>query len=465
MRRSVGVAARLPPPSAGVHALCMSACHQWGIAPAPPAPARPPATGGTSSSSSSSSNSSSAISSTSRSSRSSSSSSARCLSSACASTSGRGAAPSSPPPAPPPAPQPLLRVWWARPGNVPWGDGATTAAYESLLPAYELAGLESAATEGMRQERLLARALVRTSLASCLMEGGGDGPGMFAVDGGGGAGAGAGGSSSRHAEAARRLAFERNGSGKPFLAPLAAAWRGGEGGGAGGPALQHNLTHTSGLIGCAVCPPGVPVGLDAELLSRSPRNLLRLARRRLAAQEYDALSVLSDDASRAALFVRLWTLKEAFVKCRGTGINAPPGLRGFAVGLQRPLLLDDGLEALCGLPLGDDAPVEVTLELRGGAALGAALATSLGSAQDAGASASGGDGSAFVPSSRWKFVLFRPSADHVAAACVADPPAWPPVSGSGGGGGGQQGGGVAMWQCVPLHWERPIAPVLLGCSR
>ena len=30
--------------------------------------------------------------------------------------------------------------------------------------------------------------------------------------------------------------------------------------------------------------------------------------------------------------MRIWTLKEAFVKCRGMGINASPGLRGFSVG-------------------------------------------------------------------------------------------------------------------------------------
>jgi hypothetical protein len=110
--------------------------------------------------------------------------------------------------------------------------------------------------------------------------------------------------------------------------------------------------------------------------------------------------------------------------------------------------------------------VEVTLELRGGGGawggggvLGAAT-TSNGSAQDTTASAGG----AFAPSSHWKFVLFRPSADHVAAACVEGPTAWPPLGGSGGG-TGHQGGGIAMWQCVPLHWERPMAPALLGCSR
>jgi hypothetical protein len=39
-----------------------------------------------------------------------------------------------------------------------------------------------------------------------------------------------------------------------------------------------------------------------------------------------------DPARRAALFMQLWTLKEAFVKAKGVGISAPPGLKGFSIG-------------------------------------------------------------------------------------------------------------------------------------
>jgi phosphopantetheinyl transferase len=38
------------------------------------------------------------------------------------------------------------------------------------------------------------------------------------------------------------------------------------------------------------------------------------------------------EAEQAQLFTRLWALKEAVVKARGTGISAAPGLKGFAVG-------------------------------------------------------------------------------------------------------------------------------------
>lgn len=36
------------------------------------------------------------------------------------------------------------------------------------------------------------------------------------------------------------------------------------------------------------------------------------------------------EEARPAHFIKLWTLKEAYVKAVGRGINAPPGLQGFS---------------------------------------------------------------------------------------------------------------------------------------
>lgn len=42
------------------------------------------------------------------------------------------------------------------------------------------------------------------------------------------------------------------------------------------------------------------------------------------------------EEARAKRFVELWTLKEAYVKAVGQGINAAPGLKGFSILLQQP---------------------------------------------------------------------------------------------------------------------------------
>jgi 4'-phosphopantetheinyl transferase superfamily len=46
------------------------------------------------------------------------------------------------------------------------------------------------------------------------------------------------------------------------------------------------------------------------------------------------LAGLVDPLERAEYFVRLWTLKEAYVKAAGRGIAQPPGFSGFSVALS-----------------------------------------------------------------------------------------------------------------------------------
>lgn len=102
-----------------------------------------------------------------------------------------------------------------------------------------------------------------------------------------------------------------------------------------GSRLRFNVTHTAGLIGVAIAR-GVSVGIDAEKMSRRTRNdPLRLARRRFSESEIRQLEALVDEDSRNEHFLRIWTLKEAYVKALGRGINAPPGLSGFSFLLDR----------------------------------------------------------------------------------------------------------------------------------
>jgi 4'-phosphopantetheinyl transferase len=100
--------------------------------------------------------------------------------------------------------------------------------------------------------------------------------------------------------------------GKPALAgPAAVA--------ASGP-LAFNLTNTEGLVACAVTT-GAEVGIDAEP-SEMSGDPLELAGTAFHPAEVAALRAVAP-AARRALFVTLWTLKEAYVKARGLGLSLP----------------------------------------------------------------------------------------------------------------------------------------------
>ncbi len=84
--------------------------------------------------------------------------------------------------------------------------------------------------------------------------------------------------------------------------------------------LRFNLTHTTGLAACIVhldddC------GIDAERISAT-RNPQGIARRMFSADEQDRLLQLAGRQQLEYFFER-WTLREAYVKARGTGISFP----------------------------------------------------------------------------------------------------------------------------------------------
>jgi len=97
--------------------------------------------------------------------------------------------------------------------------------------------------------------------------------------------------------------FNRDASGKPALA------------GGRGPLPSFSLTHTHGLVACAVGPANVAIGVDAERDDRDV-DTRRLAARFFSRSEIAALSAL-DDRARRERFFDLWTLKEAVVKALG----------------------------------------------------------------------------------------------------------------------------------------------------
>ena len=92
--------------------------------------------------------------------------------------------------------------------------------------------------------------------------------------------------------------------------------------------LRFNVSHTPGLIVCAVsC--ARDVGVDVEAWDR-PRTAVTLANRFFSASEAAAVRALPPDV-RDPLFVRLWTLKEAYVKARGLGLPVALRHASFAI--------------------------------------------------------------------------------------------------------------------------------------
>jgi 4'-phosphopantetheinyl transferase len=91
--------------------------------------------------------------------------------------------------------------------------------------------------------------------------------------------------------------------------------------------LSFNLSHTRGLVACAVAR-GCSVGVDTEHLDRGV-ELLGVARRVFSDRELAGLYPLSGEAQRRRFF-DLWTLKEAYVKAIGKGLAAPQRAISFA---------------------------------------------------------------------------------------------------------------------------------------
>lgn len=102
--------------------------------------------------------------------------------------------------------------------------------------------------------------------------------------------------------------------GKPFVVEPSHAQR------------PFNVAHTDGLVMCGlVCGrvrrDDVLVGVDVERLDR--RTDPALADRYFSAPEVDYVRSHTDADDRRDAFLRVWTLKESFIKAIGTGLQTP----------------------------------------------------------------------------------------------------------------------------------------------
>lgn len=88
--------------------------------------------------------------------------------------------------------------------------------------------------------------------------------------------------------------------------------------------LYFSITHTRGHVFCALS--DKPIGIDAEELDRNIN--LNLAAKILSAGELS--QYLAAEDPRVALLT-FWVLKEAQLKCRGTGLTGYPNDTDFSL--------------------------------------------------------------------------------------------------------------------------------------
>ena len=88
--------------------------------------------------------------------------------------------------------------------------------------------------------------------------------------------------------------------------------------GDGLPPLSFNLSHTHGLVACAITS-GSDVGVDVESIGRDVTD--GVAERFFSERENADLRQCATAALRARRFIELWTLKEAYVKAIGKGLS------------------------------------------------------------------------------------------------------------------------------------------------
>ncbi|CAM8913619.1 unnamed protein product [Rhodiola kirilowii] len=88
--------------------------------------------------------------------------------------------------------------------------------------------------------------------------------------------------------------------------------------------LHFNLSHTSSLIACGVTSDS-PIGIDVEEIQRRLKhNILAFTRRYFTHDEVEYLSAISDCEAQKRELLKMWTIKESYVKALGMGFSGAP---------------------------------------------------------------------------------------------------------------------------------------------
>ncbi|CAI9780229.1 unnamed protein product [Fraxinus pennsylvanica] len=186
-------------------------------------------------------------------------------------------------------PSPMeIHLWYVIPSEVK--SEALLNQYLDILSPCEKENVFQMRGEEPRKRALLARALVRTTIA------------RYQIN---------------SQVSPRSLRFRKNVHGKPELEwQFSDHWL--------SPHLHFNISHTSSLVACGVTV-NSQIGIDVEEKHRTIKhNILSFARRYFSKDEVQFLADILDPEVQRQEFVKLWTLKEAYVKALGRGFSGAP---------------------------------------------------------------------------------------------------------------------------------------------
>lgn len=184
-----------------------------------------------------------------------------------------------------------LQLWCAYPDDASTED--LTQACAPMLSEDEHARWQAFKFDRHAREYLTTRALVRTALSAC------------------------------HPIAPGAWRFDLNAYGKPAPGPECG--------------LCFNLTNAPHLVACLIAR-GIEVGVDLEPFERAGK-IAELAPDVFSPLELGQLAALSD-TEKLNRALRLWTLKEAYIKARGMGLALPLNKFSFLFGGREGIHLE-----------------------------------------------------------------------------------------------------------------------------
>ena len=112
--------------------------------------------------------------------------------------------------------------------------------------------------------------------------------------------------------------------------------------GADAVAFTHlTLSHSGSYLACAVAAQPVGVDIEVENSRSANRDALALADLVCTVHEMRQLRAIDCELSRRRMFVQWWSLKEAYFKCIGTGVDF-----SYVQRIECRLAVDDAARAL-----------------------------------------------------------------------------------------------------------------------